>query len=195
VSLPLIIAAELPGAGGGLAAAASVAVVLAASSPDPRGVLMIETGAERRRGPTMLASDAARRLERSLAEAGVRAAARGRLCWVSVADKGPLDVVAAAVSAVPEARAAVAHLSPADWRAALGRDELDVAAGLLRAELPRHRSLAALAVRELRGAGVRARVATRAPGPVASRRVASGLDPGGETSLRAARLARGLVRG
>jgi hypothetical protein len=195
VSVPLIIAAELPGAGGGLAAAASVAVTLAASSPDPRGVLMIETRAERRRGPTMLASDAARKLERALAEAGVRAAARGRLCWVSVADADPLHGVAAAISAGLEARAAIAHLTADDWRAALGRDELDVAAGLLRAELPRQRSLAALAVRELSAAGVRARVATRAPGPVASRRVASGLDPGGETSVRAARLARGLVGG
>jgi hypothetical protein len=195
VSVPLIIAAELPGAGGGLAAAASVAVTLAVSSPDPRGVLMIETRAERRRGPTMLASDAARKLERALAEAGVRAAARGRLCWVSVADADPLHGVAAAISAGLEARAAIAHLTADDWRAALGRDELDVAAGLLRAELPRQRSLAALAVRELSAAGVRARVATRAPGPVASRRVASGLDPGGETSVRAARLARGLVGG
>jgi hypothetical protein len=156
---------------------------------------MIETRAERRRGPTMLASDAARKLERALAEAGVRAAARGRLCWVSVADADPLHGVAAAISAGLEARAAIAHLTADDWRAALGRDELDVAAGLLRAELPRQRSLAALAVRELSAAGVRARVATRAPGPVASRRVASGLDPGGETSVRAARLARGLVGG
>jgi hypothetical protein len=195
VSVPLIIAAELPGAGGGLAAAAAIAVTLAASSPDPRGVLMIETRAERRRGPTMLASDAARKLERALAEAGVRAAARGRLCWVSVADADPLHGVAAAISAGLEARAAIAHLTADDWRAALGSDEFDLAAGLLRAELPRQRSLAALAVRELSAAGVRARVATRAPGPVASRRVASGLDPGGETSVRAARLARGLVGG
>lgn len=195
MSLPLIIAAELPGAGGGLAAAASVAVTLAASSADPRGVLMIETRAARRRGPTMLASDAARKLEQALAEAGVRAAARGRLCWVSVADADPLHGVAATLSAGLEARAAIAHLTAADWRAALRSDELGVAAGLLRAELPRQRSLAALAVRELSAAGVRARVATRAPGPVASRRVASGLDPGGETSVWAARLARGLVGG
>jgi hypothetical protein len=195
VSVPLIIAVELPGAGGGLAAAAAVAVALAASSPDPRGVLMIETWAERRRGPTMLASVAARSLERSLMQAGLRAAARGRLCWVSVADDGPLEGVAAAVSAAPEARAAVAHLAAADWRVALGSDEVEVAAGIVRAELPRQRSLAALAVRELRAAGLKARIAARAPGPVASRRVASGLDPGGETSVRAARLARGLVRG
>jgi hypothetical protein len=195
VSVPLIIAAELPGAGGGLAAAASVAVMLADSSPHPRGVLMIETRAGRRRGPTMLASDAARGLERSLGEAGFRAAARGRLCWLSVAGDDPLDGVAAAISAAPQARAAVAHLAAADWRAALGSDEVGVAGALLRAELPRQRSLAALAVRELRSAGVRARIATRAPGPVASRRVASGLDPGGETSMRAGRLARGLVHG
>jgi hypothetical protein len=194
VSVPLVIAAELPGAGGGLAAAASVAVTLAASSIESRGVLMIETLAERRRGPTMLASDAARRLERSLGAEGIPAAARGRLCWVSVNGGKPLDGVAAAVSAAPEARAAVVHLTAAAWRTALGGEELPVTAGLLRADLPRQRSLAALAVRELRAAGAKARIASRAPGPVASRRVASGLDPGGETSARAARLARGLVR-
>jgi hypothetical protein len=169
--------------------------MLAASSAESRGVLMIETLAERRRGPTMLASDAARRLERSLGEAGVSAAARGRLCWVSVSGDDPLDGVAAAMSAAPEARAAVVHLTAAAWRAALGDEDLAVTAGLLRADLPRQRSLAALAVRELRAAGATARIASRAPGPVASRRVASGLDPGGETSARAARLARGLVRG
>jgi hypothetical protein len=195
VSVPVVIAAELPGASGGLWAAASVAVMLAASSAESRGVLMIETLAERRRGPTMLASDAARRLERSLGEAGVSAAARGRLCWVSVNGDDPLDGVAAAVSAAPEARAAVVHLTAAAWRAALGDEDLAVTAGVLRADLPRQRSLAALAVRELRAAGATARIASRAPGPVASRRVASGLDPGGETSVRAARLARGLVRG
>jgi hypothetical protein len=195
VSVPLIIAADLPGAAGGLAAAASVAVTLAASSAESRGVLMIETLAERRRGPTMLASDAGRRLERSLGAGGVPAAARGRLCWVSVTGDNPLDGVAAAVSAAAEAQAAVAHLPAAAWRSALGSEELAVTAGLLRADLPRQRSLAALAVRELRTAGATARIASRAPGPVASRRVASGLDPGGETSVRAARLARGLVRG
>jgi hypothetical protein len=194
VSVPLVIAAELPGAGGGLAAAASVAVMLAAPSAESRAVLMIETRAERRRGPTMLASEAARRLERSLSAAGVPAAARGRLCWVSLNGENPLDGVAAAVSAAQEARAAVVHLTAAAWRAALGSEEVPVTAGLLTADLPRQRSLAALAVRELRAAGAAARVASRALGPVASRRVASGLDPGGETSVRAARLARGLVR-
>ena len=193
MSPPLVIAAELPGASGGLAAAAAVAVLIAAADPTSRGVLMIETQGERRRGPTMLASEAARRLERSVAAAGLRAAARGRLCWVTVTEDDPLGGVATAVSAGHEARAVIAHLPGAAWRSALDHEELPVTAGLLRAELPRQRSLAALAVRELREAGFRARIATRALGPVAGRRVASGLDPGGEASVRSARLARGLV--
>ena len=195
MTAPLVIAAELPGAGGGVAAAASVAVSLAATAnAEPRGLLMVEAEAERKRGPTMLASEGARRLERSLGEAGIRAAARGRLCWLCL---GPgsdaLSELAAALEAAAGACAAVAHLPGALWRAALVRAELGVVAGVLRAELPRQRALTALAVRELRDAGVRARVATRAPGPVAARRVASGLEPGGQASVRAGRLARGLL--
>lgn len=191
-----MIAAELPGAGGGVASAASVAVMAAATAgAEHGGVLMIETAVERRRGPTMLASDAARRLERSLGDAGIRAAARGRLCWVSLPGDDPLPAVGAVVAAAGGSGAAVAHLPAAVWPAALCSSDLAVTGALLRADLPRQRSLAALAVHELRAAGVRARIATRAPGPVASRRVASGLDPGGETSVRAVRLARGLLGG
>jgi hypothetical protein len=190
-----VIAAELPGAGGGVASAASVAVMAAATAGAEHGVLMIETAVERRRGPTMLASDAARRLERSLGDAGIRAAARGRLCWVSLPGDDPLPAVGAVVAAAGGSGAAVAHLPAAVWPAALCSSDLAVTGALLRADLPRQRSLAALAVHELRAAGVRARIATRAPGPVASRRVASGLDPGGETSVRAVRLARGLLGG
>lgn len=193
MSAPLVIAAELPGVSGGLAAAAAVAVMLAASDSTSRGVLMIETQAERRRGPTMLASEAARRLERSVLDAGLGAAARGRLCWVSVIEDDPLGGVATAASAGHQARAVVAHLAGAVWRSALEDQALPVTAGLLRAELPRQRSLAALAVRELSETGIRARIAARALGPVAGRRVGSGLDPGGEASVRSARLARGLV--
>jgi hypothetical protein len=194
---PLVIAAELPGAGGGVAVAASIAVSLAASeAARPGGVLMVEAGAERKRGPTMLASEAARGLEGRLSDAGFGAAARGRLCWLCLSPEADaLADLAAAASVAADARAAVAHLPAALWQAALGSDELRVTGGLLRAELPRQRSLAALAVCELRDAGARARVAARAPGPVAARRAASGLEPGGQASVRAARLARGLVRG
>jgi hypothetical protein len=197
VSPPLVIAAELPGAGGGLAAAAAVAVSLAATAgAGGRGVLMVEASSERRRGPTMLASEGARRLERLLCEGGVDAAARGRLCWLCLEKEAdPTEGLAMALSVAGDAGAVVAHLPGALWRAALESPEFGAAAGVLRAELPRQRSLTALAVRELRDAGLRARVASRAPGPVAARRVTSGLEPGGQASARAARLARGLLRG
>jgi hypothetical protein len=196
VTPPLVIAAELPGARGGVATAASVAVSLAArANAESRSVLMVEARAERGRGPTMLAAEAARRLEHSLGQAGIRAAARGRLCWLCLdPESDVLGELTIALGAAVDACAAVAHLPGGLWSAALGRADLGVTAGILRADLPRQRSLTALAVRELRDAGVRARVASRAPGPVAARRVASGLEPGGHASVRAGRLARGLLR-
>jgi hypothetical protein len=76
------------------------------------------------------------------------------------------------------------------WQQALGPQ---CSAGLLRAELPRDRALAALVVGELRSRGLRARVATRALGRVAARRALAGVDPGGGAASRARRLARGLL--
>jgi hypothetical protein len=194
VTPPLVIAAELPGAGGGLAAAASVAVSLAATgAAGARGVLMVEAAAERNRGPTMLASEGARRLERALGEAGIQAAARGRLCWLCLErESSAFEDLTAAVGTAVDARAVVTHLPGSLWRAAVGCAELGVGAGVLRAELPRQRTLTALAVRELRDAGIQARIFSCAPGPVAARRVISGLEPGGQASARATRLAQGL---
>ena len=76
---------------------------------------------------------------------------------------------------------------------ALGDQRLGVAGVLLRAELPRQRPLAALAARELLAAGLRTRIVTKPAGRVASRRALAGIDPGGDVSRRAGRLARGLL--
>ena len=84
-------------------------------------------------------------------------------------------------------------LSPADLRGVLGDQRLGVAGVLLRAELPRQRPLAALAARELLAAGLRTRIVTKPAGRVASRRALAGIDPGGDVSRRAGRLARGLL--
>ena len=92
-----VLAGELPDAGGGLAWAAAVAVALAREGdaaplaggdgpwPWSRSV------GDRARGPTMLAADGARELERELREAGFEAAARGRLAWVRLPRRGGLD--------------------------------------------------------------------------------------------------------
>ncbi len=196
----VVLAGELPDAGGGLAWAAAVAVALAREGDvapiagDDGAVVLVEVGSGRARGPTMLAADAARELERDLREAGFEAAARGRLAWVRLeAEDGWIDRLRAVIELCRGARTAVVCLSPADLRGALGDQRLGVAGVLLRAELPRQRPLAALAARELLAAGLRTRIVTKPAGRVASRRALAGIDPGGDVSRRAGRLARGLL--
>ena len=194
----LILSSELAGAGGGLATAAAVAVELA--KPDARlggdgAVLLAELAGERGRGPTMLAAESAREVERRLREAGLDAAARGRLAWLRLDRDDWLDRLRLGLDASGSLRAAVVHLPPTGFRAALDSEAPEACAALLRAELPAQRSLAALAVVELRSAGIRVRVARRAPGRVATRRALAGIDPGGDASRRAARLVRGLTGG
>ena len=48
------------------------------------GTLMVAVGeGARRRGPTLVATTGARRIERALRESGLRASARGHLCYVT----------------------------------------------------------------------------------------------------------------
>ncbi len=194
--MSVVVGSELPGAGGGLACAAAFAVALARGSGEVgggEGVTMIEAGAARRRGPTMLASESARELERRLREAGLEASARGRLAWVTIRDDEDwLERLGEALAAREAIGHAVVFLGPARLRELLGRDR-PADAVLLRAALPAQRPLAALSVAELRSEGLRVRIATRAPGRVAARRALAGIDPGGDASIRAHRLARGLA--
>jgi hypothetical protein len=193
---PVILASALPGAGGGLSAAAALGVTIAAGddSHDPGPVLLVEVGAERVRRPTMLASDSARRLERALREAGLEAAARGRLAWLSIeAAEGWSERLLLALEHAAGARAAVVHLPAALWREALDGEGIRAHGALLRADVPAQRSLAALAATELRGVGLPVRIATRPPGRVAARRAIAGLEPGGDASRRAARIAARLL--
>lgn len=194
---PLAIATALPGAGGAVPTAAALAVATASLDRfrDRGGVLVAEAGGERRRGPTMLASAAARQLEDVLRADGLAASARGALCWTHIEADGAeaLAVLRALLRAAGErAAAGVVCLPPRLWRATLEDERLRVSGGLLRAELPAQRALAALAVRELIAADLRAKVVARAPGAVAGRRALAGLDPGGAAGERARRLARGL---
>jgi hypothetical protein len=194
----VILSSELTGARGGLATAAAVAVALAKTDAGPiagrdRAVLLAELAEERGRGPTMLAADSAREVERRLREAGLEAAARGRLAWLRLEGEDWPERLRLGLEAAEPLRAALVHLPPTGFRAALEAEAPAAGAALLRADLPAQRSLAALAVVELRSAGLRVRVAARPPGRVAARRALAGIDPGGEASHRAARLARGLA--
>jgi soluble lytic murein transglycosylase-like protein len=192
----LILATELGEAKGGLAVAAAVGVTLALREPGTsRGVLLAELGAQRDRGPTMLASAPARELEAGLVEAGVgRVAARGRLCWMGLPpSEEALEGLPAVLEALPAGSTAIVHLPAGLWALAVGERVLRPRAALLRADLPADRSLAALAVGELRERRLPVRVATRALGRVASRRALAGLEAGGSAARRLGRLARGLA--
>ncbi|MEK6327992.1 MAG: D-alanyl-D-alanine carboxypeptidase family protein [Actinomycetota bacterium] len=200
----LMLATDLGEARGGLAVAAAVGVVVAAGEPSgaASGVLLAELGVERGRGPTMLASAPARELEEELREAGfersdprfARVAARGRLCWLGLpATEEALGDMSRVLEAMSAARLAIVHLPARLWPLAVGQRDLRPRAGLLRADLPADRALAALAVAELREHRLPARVAARPLGRVASRRAMAGLEVGGAVARRVSRLARGLL--
>lgn len=192
---PLVLATSARGASGGLAAAAALGVA-AAERGRGGGVLLVEAGAPARgRAPTLLASDGARALEAELRGRmpAARVAARGRLCWLCLEGDAAVGELGCLVAEGLDADAVVAYLPPREWGQALNRVELAPRAGLVRADLPRDRSLAALAVTELRERGLGARIAPRPPGRVAVRRALAGMDPGGETSRRAGRWARYLL--
>ncbi|MFL5871185.1 MAG: transglycosylase SLT domain-containing protein [Solirubrobacterales bacterium] len=194
-----VLASALPGSRGATATAAALGVALAAEADVAEvaggdgATVLIELGGERRRGPTMIASEAARELEATLREAGFEAAARGRLTWVTLELEGDWNGRLAECLDRSSAAAFAVILAPARvWRELLADDRVDADAALLRADLPGQRSLAALAARELRAAGLRTKVATRAPGRVAARRALAGVDPGGDAGRRARRLVRAL---
>ena len=194
---PLVLATDLGDARGGLAVAAAVGVT-AAVGEDPgsaSGVLLAELGAEGRRGPTMLASAQARELEEGLRDTGFEpVAARGRLCWLGLpSTEEGLGDLPRVLEAVGSARLAIVHLPARLWPLALEQGGLRPRAGLLRADLPTDRALAALAVAELRERGLVTRVAARPLGRVASRRAVAGLEVGGAAATRVGRLARGLL--
>jgi hypothetical protein len=196
-SPPLMLATDLGEARGGLAVAAAVGVAVAVEEVpgNASGVLLAELGAQRGRGPTLLASARARELEKRLREAGFDGvAARGRLCWLGLpATEEALGDLPRVLEAVPAASLAIVHLPARLWPLALERRGLRPRAGLLRADLPTDRALTALAVAELRERRLPVRVAARPLGRVASRRAVAGLEVGGAVARRVGRLARGLA--
>ncbi|HSD23783.1 MAG TPA: transglycosylase SLT domain-containing protein [Solirubrobacterales bacterium] len=172
-----------------LGLAAAVAVEGAALTG--AGTLLIEGGeGAQRRSPTLLASSAARRIEEALRREGRRASARGLICHLALDEDDALRLAEAATAA--DAELAVVHLPGALWVPAL-ESELRIAGGCLLVSLPAERSLAALAVDELGRRRVPRRIATRAPGPLASRRALAGARPGGAHSRYARAIARRLL--
>jgi hypothetical protein len=174
----------------GLAAAVAVEAAVLTGA----GTLLIEVGdGARRRGPTLLASPGARRIEDGLRAVGLRASARGHLCHLAVTERDePLSDVARAISE-SEAELAVIHLPGRLWVPALDASELETAGGCLLVSLPAERPLAALAVDELARRGVPARVATQPPGQLAARRALAGVRAGGWATEAGRGIARRLL--
>jgi hypothetical protein len=195
----VVLSADATGSSAGIPEAAALGVAVARRSGE--GVLVVEVNdEERRRRPTLLASDAARDLEQAVrgAPGGSRAVARGAVCWLKPAAGGedgadPLAAVAELLAHPLPCVLAVVHLPPGLWAEALDRPDLGASGGLVRADLGAERELAALAVAELRARGMAARVAKSAQGPVAARRSLAGLEAGGEATRRAERAARMLA--
>jgi hypothetical protein len=173
-----------------------MAAVVAAEAATLTGAatLMVELGeGARRRGPTLLATRGARRIELALRESGLRGSARGHLCHLALTQPGDeLSALAAAIS-IGEAELAVVHVPGSLWIPSLDASELQIAGGCLMASLPEERSLAALAVGELERRGLPIRIATRAPSPLAARRALAGARANGRHSEPARRIARRLL--
>ncbi len=177
---------------GSLALAAALAVE-AARGPRTRVALAELTGSGGRRPTTLLASPASRELESALRALGFEASARGHVCHLPIQpNPAALDELGGAAAAAG-AELVVIRLAPALWRAALEARALEARGGLLLVELPRERSLAALAVAELGERGCRAKVVTRPPPALAARRALAGVRPGGALSRRIGRVARALL--
>jgi hypothetical protein len=192
----VVVATSVAGAGGGGALAAAVGV--AAASGRRGRVLLCDLDPSRGpRGPTVLAAEAACELEDELRARGgpfSSAAARGHLCHLPLpSGEEGLELVADLVRAGVGASLVLVHVAEELWPRAVSDPRLAATGGLLQAELPADRSLVALAVRELRERGLRVKVASRPLGRVASRRALAGVEPGGEVSRRAARIARALL--
>ncbi len=157
------------------AAAAAAALACAGSDPD-RAALLVDLSARRVPRPTLVASTAARELEERLAahlpDAGV--ASRGQICHLSLpADEAGVEQAAGAV-AIGRGSVCVLHLPPHLFQATLDAGGIRPTAALLRADLNRDRSLAALAVGELQARRLRAGVLKRPLGWLAARRAQAG---------------------
>jgi hypothetical protein len=188
-----VVAVSWVGAAEG-ARGAAAALACAGSDPD-RSSLLIDVGGRPPR-PTLLASEAAQRLERRLVAhlpVGTRIAARGSVCQLAVSSE--VDGLGAASAAVAVARDAlsVLHLAPRTLREMLdGGFGPSLTGVLLRADPQADRALLALVVRELIGRGLSVAVLKRRLNWVVERRALFGAlgpeTPGGLPTRLANRL-------
>jgi hypothetical protein len=171
--------------------AAAAALACAGSDPDRAG-LFVEL-ADARPRPALFSTAAARELERRLVahmpEAGV--ASRGQLCHLTLpADANGVERVPAALALVRDS-AGVVCLPPGLVHMALEEPRIGASGVMLRADLDRDRSLAALAVREIVGRGLSVAVLKKPLAWVPSRRALFGaLPPGAAGGLPPRLLAR-----
>jgi hypothetical protein len=169
VAAPVLLASGAGDARGADALAAAIAV---SASDEHRAALLIVVGESGAKRPTLLASPAARECESRLGGTGAGAAARGLVCHLAAGDaEEGLDRAAEAATSVPEC----------------------AGSAVLRAELPRDRSLAALAVRDLRSRGIAVRIAARPLRWTLARRALAGVRLGGSEGAVLRRWARLLL--
>ncbi|HEY7949393.1 MAG TPA: hypothetical protein VID51_01005 [Solirubrobacterales bacterium] len=162
---------------------AAAALACAGSDPDRPG-LLVDVGGRPPR-PTLIASAGARELEERLAAhlPQLRAASRGQTCHLAVPEEeGALESIRAALPLVRDSVAAV-HLPPAWLQPLLAEEGVRPAGAILRADLASDRALAALAVGDLLGRGLRVKVLKQPLGWVPARRALFGVlsadGPGG----------------
>ncbi len=191
VAVPVVLATAAGDARGDEALAAALAV---SASDENRAAQRVEVGESGARRPTLLASPAARECESQLGGTGANAAARGLLCHLAAGDgEEGLDRAAEAAARLPDCAECVVRVDASLWQVALEHSRLRPNAALLRVELPRDRSLAALAVRDLRSRGLAMRIAVRPLGWAVARRALAGVRLGGSEGERVQRWSRLLL--
>jgi hypothetical protein len=194
----LVVCAPIGEASGVVAMAAALAVSATRGRAEA-GVALIDLRSSARplRG-SVLASSQARSIESLCGEhPGLRPAARGRVCFLTAAGEPSVreraELLGELLSPGLGIGLVVAVCDPPDFRGLIGSGVSSRRAVLLKAARDSDRPLIALLAAELRAEGVPAKVWVPAIGPVGARRALAGLDPGGDTARRAARLSSALL--
>jgi hypothetical protein len=186
----LEIAADVPtvlvtAAGAAEGSQAAAAALACAGADIDRAALMVGLGGKPPR-PTLIASEAARRLEQRLAAhlPAARVAARGQICCLATSGDADGLAVASAATTVARGSLCAVHVSTVMVQGALmGSAGPRFTGVLLRADLERDRALVAIAARDLLVRDLRLAVLKHQLGWVAARRAHFGVlttgSPGG----------------
>ncbi|MGE5282146.1 MAG: hypothetical protein ACM3N0_07470 [Chloroflexota bacterium] len=158
------------------AATTAAALACAGSEPDRPALLVDVDGARPR--PALFASPGARRLEERLAahRPDLAAAARGQTCHVTLGREACDEDLRAVLPLARDSLAAV-HLPAEGLHGVLDGFGSQIAAVLLRADLPRDRALTSLVAAELIGRGLAVRVLVRPPAWIPARCALFGVLP------------------